>query len=307
MIVYRELSSLENDLGCSAKMLYTLSNSVASHYHTVKIPKENGECRTLCVPDDELKTVQRRIADRILCYAEISPYATAYRLCGSALNNARPHVGHKIVLKLDIRHFFDKITYYLVKEKAFPDDVFSEPNRILLAMLCSYNGCLPQGAPSSPVISNIILKDFDNIIGVWCGKRNITYTRYCDDMTFSGSFDPTPVKSLVSKELYKLGFYLNEKKTAIVRNGQQMLVTGIVVNERAGISAEYKRKIRQEMYYCMKYGVADHLKTAHINLSPQAYYQKLLGKVNYVLSVEKQNEAFKEYKYWLLKNREKLF
>lgn len=305
MIVYRELSSLENDLGCSAKMLYTLSNSVASHYHTVKIPKGNGEFRTLCVPDDELKTVQRRIAERILCYAEISSYATAYRPCGSALNNARPHVGHKIILKLDIRHFFDKITYYLVKEKAFPDDVFSEPNRILLAMLCCHRDCLPQGAPSSPVISNIILRDFDNTVGVWCGKRSITYTRYCDDLTFSGDFDPASVKSFVSDELYKLGFYLNEKKTVAVKDGQKKLVTGIVVNERAAISAAYKRKIRQEMYYCMKYGIPEHLKKADIKLSPDKYHQKLLGKVNYVLSVEKQNGAFKEYRAWLMKNKER--
>lgn len=305
MIVYRELSSLENDLGCSAKMLYTLSNSVKSHYHTTKIPKGNGEFRMLSVPDAELKAVQRRIADRILCYVEISPYATAYRPGGSALNNAKPHVGHSVILKLDIRHFFDKITYYLVKEKAFPGEIFSEPNRILLTMLCCYNDSLPQGAPSSPAISNIILRDFDNTIGAWCRKKNITYTRYCDDLTFSGDFDPFAVKSLVSAELRKLGFFLNDKKSMIVRNGQKKTVTGVVVNERAGISATYKRKIRQEMFYCMKYGISEHIEMAHIHLSPGKYYQKLLGRVNYVLSVEKHNHAFKEYKDWLLRNREK--
>ena len=126
-------------------------------------------------------------------------------------------------------------------------------------------------------------------------KRSITYTRYCDDLTFSGDFDPASVKSFVSDELYKLGFYLNEKKTVAVKDGQKKLVTGIVVNERAAISAAYKRKIRQEMYYCMKYGIPEHLKKADIKLSPDKYHQKLLGKVNYVLSVEKQNGAFKEY------------
>lgn len=305
MIVYRELSSLEKDLECSAKALYTLSNTVSSHYHSARIPKGNGEFRELAVPDAELKALQRRIADRILCHAAISPYATAYRAGGSPLQNALPHVGRPVLLKLDIRHFFDKTTYYLIKEKAFPGDVFSEPNRILLATLCSYKGCLPQGAPSSPAISNIVLRDFDNTVGDWCAERGIRFTRYCDDLTFSGCFDPSSVKALVSAELNKLGFYLNEKKSLVLRDGQKKTVTGIVVNEKAGISATYKRKLRQEMFYCMKYGVAGHMEATDIRLSPEEYYRRLLGRVNYVLSVEPHNAAFRQYREWLRNHREK--
>ncbi len=305
MIVYREIDSLASDLDCSARALYALSNTISAHYHPARIPKGNGEYRELTVPDEQLKTVQRRIADRILCYAAISPYATAYRIGGSPLRNALPHVGQPILLKLDIRHFFDKITYPLVKEKVFPDDVFSEPNRTLLATLCCYKDCLPQGAPSSPAISNIILRDFDWAVGRWCKARDITFTRYCDDLTFSGSFDPSAVKSFVAAELRKSGFYLNEKKSVVVRNGQKKIVTGIVVNEKAGVSAAYKRKIRQEMFYCMKYGVTEHMTAARLSLSPEEYYPKLLGRVNYVLSVEPQNGAFCGYKDWLVKNREK--
>ena len=124
---------------------------------------------------------------------EISPYATVYRIGGSPLKNAEPHVGHELLLKFDIRHFFDRITYALVRTYAFPSDVFSDSNSTLLTTLCCFRDCLPQGALSSPAISNIIMWDFDNAVGIWCVKRNITYTRYRDDLTFSGVFDPSSV------------------------------------------------------------------------------------------------------------------
>ncbi len=79
MIVYRELSSLEKDLGFSAKALYAASNHLESHYRYVTVPKGNGEFRKLNIPDDFLKSIQRSIADNILIYEEVSPYATAYR------------------------------------------------------------------------------------------------------------------------------------------------------------------------------------------------------------------------------------
>lgn len=298
MITYRDLSSLETDLGCSATMMYSLSNSTRFHYYEASVPKGNGEYRRLFVPDAELKTLQKRIVDVILNYMEISPYATAYRFGGSPLINAMPHVGHELLLKLDIRHFFDKITYALVQTKAFPSSVFSDSNSTLLSKLCCFRDCLPQGAPSSPAISNIIMRDFDNTVGNWCRERNITYTRYCDDLTFSGIFDPSAVKHYISVELLKMGFFLNEKKTVCVRDGQKMSVTGIVINRKANVSASYRKAIRQEIFYCKKYGVQDHLKAKGSNESNEAYLKKLLGRINYVLSVDPSNEEFNGYKKW---------
>ncbi len=296
MIIYRELASLENDLGYSAKMMYSLSNTINTHYHEADIPKGNGEYRKLFIPDIELKTLQKKIANVILNQIEISPYAAAYRIGGSTLRNAKPHVGHAVLLKLDIRHFFDKITYALIRELVFSNEVFSESNGILLSTLCCYKDCLPQGAPTSPAISNIIMRGFDNAVGTWCGEGGIEYTRYCDDMTFSGSFDTNQLTDFVSAELKKLGFYLNSKKTRIVKQGQRQTVTGIVVNERISIPAYYKRKIRQEIYYCRKYGVASHILKVCPHQSSAEYLSGLLGRINYVLSAEPNNDDMKEYK-----------
>lgn len=300
MIVYRELSSLEKDLGFSAKALYAVSYHRNSYYRHTKIPKGNGEYRELCVPDEFLKAIQRSITNNLLAYEEISPFATAYRIGGSTLLNARPHVGKPILLKLDIRHFFDNIIYPQIKEKVFPSERYSEANRILLTLLCMYRDALPQGAPTSPAISNIIMKDFDNIVGNWCLGKNIAYTRYCDDMTFSGDFEPREAISFVKQELRKMGFFLNDKKTTVVRDGQKKIVTGIVVNEKPNASASYRRKLRQELYFCKKYGVEEHIRRLGLEIPASAYIMQLLGRVNYVLQIIPENLEMQECKAWLL-------
>lgn len=299
MIIYRELSSLEKDLGVSAKALYTLSNQIHRHYHRVKIPKGNGELRDLSVPDEFLKAVQSKIAQNILVHETISPYAMAYRAGGSTLKNALPHVGQPIVMKMDIRQFFDHCIYPIVKERAFPAEKYSEANRVLLTLLCVHRDALPQGAPSSPAISNLILRDFDNVVGNWCESHNIAYTRYCDDMTFSGDFEPSQIKSLVKNELKKLGFFINDKKTIVLRNGQRKTITGVVVNEKPNVAASYRRKLRQEIYYCKKFGVKEHMKITGTNVSESTYIAQLQGRINYALSINPHDQELKKYKEWI--------
>ena len=208
MIVYRELSSLVRDLGIPAGTLYAVSNTLDRHYIRRQLPKSSGGVRELSVPDPLLKHIQRQILRVLLVHMPVSPYAMAYRYGGSTLCNAAPHVGKPCVLKLDIRHFFDSILYSAVKETAFPAEVYAENLRILLAMLCYGWDRLPQGAPTSPCITNILMRDFDNEVGAWCRERQIAYTRYCDDMTFSGDFARDEVLRCVEPRLRALGFYL---------------------------------------------------------------------------------------------------
>ena len=303
MIVYRELSTLTRDLGFSARTLYAVSNQIGKHYRAAEIPARDGGVRRLSVPDPLLKGIQRAIYEKLLFHEEISPYASAYRPGGSTRKNARPHVGAETVLKLDIRHFFDSVIYPLVKEKAFPASRYSESNRILLTILCTCRNALPQGAPTSPAISNLILRDFDNTLGGWCRARGIAYTRYCDDMTFSGRFIPEEVISHVREELEKLGLYLNERKTVCCGRGRRKTVTGIVVNEKLSAPRAYKRRLRSELYYCRKFGVASHLARQGEQLTEARYLDRLLGRVEYVLSVEPDNPEMLAYRTWLRKER----
>lgn len=300
MIVYHEVSTLSRDLGISARTLYAVSNSLSRHYRRVQIKKRDGTYRHLSVPDDVLKRIQRSITENLLVYMPVSPYATAYRCGGNIRKNAAPHVGKQKILKLDIRHFFDSVLYSAVKENVFPAERFSEQNRVLLTMLCYYKDFLPQGAPSSPAITNILLYEFDNAAGAWCASQNIGYTRYCDDMTFSGDFDERIVIRYISTELKKLGFFLNMRKTKVLCPGQRQLVTGLTVNEKANVPAVYRRKLRQDLYYCRKFGVEAHLKNIGSEISPEAYAQSLLGRVHFVLQVTPENREMQEYRIWLL-------
>lgn len=298
MIVYRELSSIEQDLSFPAKTLYGLSNNLEKHYHSVFIPKSDGSKRKLCVPDLILKQVQKSIADNILIQYPISRYAKAYKPGSSVQKNARPHVGKKKVLKLDIEGFFDHILYSQVKDTVFYKEKYSEHIRILLTMLCYFKESLPQGAPTSPAITNIIMYNFDETVGSFCEKKHIAYTRYCDDMTFSGDFDEKEVIAFVKDELYKLGLFLKNRKTVVIPSTKCQCVTGIVVNEKINITKDYKKKIRQEMYYIRKYGLDGHLSRMNISDKEQ-YILSLKGRIAFVLQTIQNDGEFMEYKRFL--------
>ena len=295
MIVYRELASIEQDLGFGAKTLYGLSNNLEKHYHNVFIPKSDGSKRKLSVPDLILKRVQRSIADNILVQYPISKYAKAYKPGSNVQQNAQPHVGKKKVLKLDIEGFFDHILYSQVKDVVFYKEKFAEPIRILLTMLCYYKESLPQGAPTSPAITNIIMYDFDEKVGAFCNEKNIAYTRYCDDMTFSGDFDEGAIISFVKDELSGMGLFLKKRKTAMIPASKRQTVTGIVVNEKLNITKEYKKNIRQEMYYIKKYGLDEHLRRIDV-LDKHQYVLSLRGRIAFVLQTIPNNREFLEYR-----------
>lgn len=295
MIVYRELDSVEKDLGLPARTLYGLSNNIERHYHSVLIPKSDGSKRKLSVPDLILKTVQRSIADNILSQYPVSRYAKAYKPGGSVIKNALPHVGKNKLLKLDIEGFFDNILYSQVKDIVFYEGKYAEPIRTLLTMLCYYRESLPQGAPTSPAITNIIMYAFDENVGAFCNTRNISYTRYCDDMTFSGDFDEREIIGFVKDELYKLGLFLKNRKTAVIPKAKRQTVTGIVVNEKINITKDYKKKIRQEMYYIKKFGIDGHLNRMGI-ADKEQYIRSLKGRVAFVLQAIPNDRECAEYK-----------
>lgn len=287
---YMELSSLCKELGYSAKNLYSISNEIEKHYIKVQIPKKSGGYRELRVPDKRLKSIQNRINRRLLCLEPVSQYATAYVKGRGISKNAEPHVGQAKILKLDVKGFFDSVIFSQVKSKAFPEGKYTDTVRILLTILCTYDQHLPQGAPTSPAISNIIMNDFDERIGSWCEKKGIKYTRYCDDMTFSGNFDEKEIINFVREQLRREGFFINKKKTICIRNNQRQSVTGIIVNEILNVESEYKKRIRQEMYYINKYGIEEHISRVHKDEVQEQVLHRLLGQVNYVLSICESDE-----------------
>ena len=275
--------------------LYTVSNQIKTHYHPVVISKKSGGRRKLLVPDALLRTIQRNLLHHVLEEFQISEFACAYKKGTSIVDNARPHVGAKLVLKLDIQDFFDQITWILVYQNAFPGTHFPPAIRKMLTEFCCVRDRLPQGAPTSPTVSNLVMRPFDVHMGEWCREREIRYTRYCDDLTFSGAFAPEEVIRKVRGFLQVYGFELNRKKTRVLSRGNAQSVTGIVVNEKAQVSRAYRRKLRQEVYLFDRYGA----KSSGEPKNGERERLRLLGKMRYVLSVNPEDVWFGNmYKKW---------
>lgn len=283
----------------NSKRLFDLFRNCEQHYYTVELKKKNGKSRLLHVPDEELKRAQRMILHKILKCFTASDHATAYVRRKSLTDNANPHVGKRYLLKLDITDFFGSITFDHVYRAVFNSKYFPKQIGVILTSLCCCNDVLPQGAPTSPYISNIVMCEFDDCLGSWCKKHGVAYTRYCDDLTFSSNQPLFHVYQKVRSMLECMGFAINESKTHFVTNANRQSVTGLTVNEKVSVSAEYKRKLRQAVHYVLRYGSDDCIlhtnKTEFItNGVPdeEKYLQHLIGRVNYVLQIEPNNTWF---------------
>ena len=273
-----------------------LSNNILhkKYYHRYVILKQRGGVRIIYEPNETLKKIQKHINNNILKKAPVSSYAFAYVSSRSIIDNAKPHLKNPVLLKLDIHRFFDSIHFQSVFG-IFRSMGYSEEFSRLLAGLTTIDDLLPQGAPTSPALSNLYLKKFDEEIGDYCKEKNVIYTRYSDDLTFSMQrFDPNLVKT-VRRKLEDLGLELNRKKSRIITGPLQKRVTGIVINEKLQTPIGYRRKIRQEMYYISKFGLDKHLEHEEIT-DKNAYVKSLLGRIDCVLQVNKNDDEFKKYR-----------
>lgn len=281
------------------KTIYSISNNIEKNYKVYKIKKRNGKYRTIYEPNSMLKQIQKQILINILNNKSISKYAKAYHKGISLKDNAISHINKKIILKLDIKNFFESISFLDVYNACFSIEYFPKSVGFILTYLCTYDNHLTQGSPTSAYISNLIMKEFDVEIGNWCNINDISYTRYSDDMTFSGNFNPSELIIKIRKMLYKLGLELNNDKIHIVNKSQSQSVTGIIVNEKLQVNAKYRNKIRQEIYYIKKFGLKSHLNKCNINVNELKYLDKLYGRILYVLQINKFDQEFLKYKKFI--------
>lgn len=290
---------LSHFLKISRKELFELTKNCNKMYRNTQIPKKSGGYREISSPKSRLKNVQKIILENILQNIPISEYATAYHQGAKLTDNALPHIGKKYLLKLDLTDFFGHIRFDKIYSCAFNTNYFPKQIGAMLATLCCQDDTLPQGAPTSPTLSNIIMKNFDDNFGAWCSRRNFSYTRYCDDISVSGNTSLYPAFNKAKAWLESMEFETNENKTHFISNANRMSVTGITVNEKLNITSDYKRKLRQEIHYVLKFGFENAI--LHENLTDfiadnfvctRSYYNHLMGKINYILSVEHNNAYF---------------
>lgn len=253
--------------------------------------KEINDRRIISEPLPSLKEIQHWILKNILYEIPVSRFAKAYIPKRNLLENVKYHKNKDVVISLDVKDYFSSIKRYYI-EKVFFNLGYSSNVSNLLSKLCCLNDCLPQGAPTSPYLSNIYMYEFDSNIETFC-KKEIRYTRYADDLTFSGKLDSTQIIDYVRQELNKKELSINEDKISIMGQNKRQIVTGVVVNQKLQVVREKRDKIRQEVYYIKKFGLLNHLEKTKNPRDNYVYH--LLGKINFVLYINKNDSEMKEY------------
>ena len=285
--------------------LRKLLDDIPGSYRSLQIPKKSGGYRELNQPLGRLPDIQERIYTGILKRLKSSPYATAYHQGAHLSDNAAPHIGKRFLLKLDITDFFGSIRFDMVLSSVFNTSLYPRHIGAMLTSLCCLEDVLPQGTCTSPTLSNLVMKRFDDIFGAWCKRHGFDYTRYSDDITVSGNTSLYPAYCAVKSMLHKMGFELNERKTHFITDSFRQTVTGLTVNEKVNVTAAYKRKLRQELYYTDRFGIESAAQYLH---QPDAkkYYQQLMGRLNFVLSIEPDHTYFIKAKEKLSEQRDEI-
>ena len=272
--------------------LFAMSNSSESFYRSFFIPKKSGGLRRIDAPLPSLSHVQRSLLDNILQFVPLHPSAKAYRVGQSTFDNARFHRSQKLVLRIDVKNFFGSIEEAEVY-KIFHDLGYSKRISKLFSMLSCLNGSLPQGAPTSGAISNIFLRDFDEKVFALSKAKSIRYTRYADDLTFSGNeIDVAAHIAQVDKHLSALKLWINKAKTKLLPPHVRQEVTGLVVNKKVAVPNAYRRKLRQECYFISKFGVHGHAREIH-ERNPRSLLERVIGQLAYVMSIHRNEPYWK--------------
>lgn len=277
--------------------LFPILDDIPRYYKRSYIPKKSGGKREINEPLYPLKQLQERILRDILCWMPCSAYARAYTRGSQLYRNASPHVGHKYLLKMDITDFFGSTRFDRILAEVFRTELFPKEIGAMLTSLCTLEDVLPQGACTSPAISNLVMKFFDDNFGRWCNCHGLAYTRYSDDITISGDTSLYPAFMRAKEWLGDMGYEINEKKTHFITNASRQTVTGLTVNEKVSVPRDYKRRLRQELYYVLTYGfenVLGRLRSQGVTdyADMQQYHSVLMGKINFILSVEPDNPSF---------------
>lgn len=236
-------------------------------YAIFEIPKSRGGSRTIKAPEPKLKNVQARLAELLQdCIADINEERSqkeklshGFRRGHSIITNAYQHRSRRFVLNVDLANFFESINFgrvrgFLMNNKHF---ALHERTATVLAQIVCHDNSLPQGAPTSPVVSNLIAHILDVRLAKLARGFGLYYTRYADDLTFSTNSRSFPEEvarqdaggqwiagSALEKVIQRAGFALNPKKTRVQLRQSRQDVTGLIVNEKVNIRAEYYREAR---------------------------------------------------------------
>lgn len=292
-------------------------------YKSFEINKKNGGVRKINAPLEELKDIQRKLAQAL--YKQMkrkqkkeNHISHAFEKNKSIITNAKIHRNKRIVLNIDLENFFESIHFGRVRGFFIKNNNFLLPTEVatVIAQISCYEGKLPQGSPSSPIISNLICEILDYRISKIAKRYKLDYTRYADDLTFSTNDKKflglqTDFFKEISKEIIRAGFKINEKKNRLQYKDSRQVVTGLVVNEKINVNRMYYKETRAMAHQLYKHGsfqingetgTLNQLEGRFAFINQLTWYNNKIddGKHNFyeLSSRERQYQKFLFYKYF---------
>jgi RNA-directed DNA polymerase len=240
-----------------------------NRYRAFELQRKSGTPRTIEAPIKPLKAVQSALAVAFQAYYRPRAAVHGYIPGKSILSNARVHRRQLWVLRIDLSDFFPSVNFGRVRGLFLkPPFSFSDKVATVLAQICCHRNQLPQGAPTSPIISNFVCRGLDAELGRLATSERLYYTRYCDDLVFSTNRSSIPSNIAMRDEktgavragsalieiVERHGFHINDSKTLLRKRTQRQMVTGLVTNEFVNIPRDYIRSIRSALHIWKRYG-----------------------------------------------------
>lgn len=272
--LWRTEADVAAALGISLKELhfYAIHRERDRFFHYVRfaIPKRSGGHRVIMAPKRRLKALQRRLLELLASKLPVSEHAHGFRAGRGIRSNAEPHVGQEMVVRVDLKNFFPSVTfgrvrgYLIALGYGYPvatslaclmTEAERQPVELddgtLVHVPVSHRHCV-QGAPTSPALCNAIVLKLDRRIAGLARKFGVHYTRYADDLTFSGPLDHKQAFGLtqaVRRIVEAEGFVVNADKTLLLSQARRQTVTGAVVNQTLGLSRQERRRLRAMLHH----------------------------------------------------------
>lgn len=297
--------------GVNITRIINFCESERTHnYSRFKILKKRGGFRVIHSPIRDIKYLQRWILKNILLKIDSHQSSNGFDPKDSIKKNALKHTGKDALLKMDLQRFFDSINekriygiFYsmgyhpnlsvslakictILPDSEFKSSFKKDETKLKNKILNSEEGFLPQGAPTSPKLANLVSRKLDNRLNGLASKNKVDYTRYADDLTFSGEEKTLrKIKSVINHIILDENFFVNHKKSRIYKRGMPLLVTGVSVhNNKVTVPKKKKKEIEFHLYHCVENGVINHMKKN--NIRNRNYKDWLLGNISFIYSIE---------------------
>jgi retron-type reverse transcriptase len=251
-------------MGIGPGLLVSMTRKPDRHYRLFALTKKDGTERVISAPRTYLKVIQWWILDNILNQVRTPDNVFGFSKGKSIHDNARHHVGSAHILNVDIKAFFDTVTFkqvYLI----FLDLGYERMTSITLARLCTLDGSLPQGAPTSPSIANFVLAETDQRLQALAVDMGMKYSRYADDLTFSSSeFIAPEFLVQVDSKIREAGFELKAAKTRYAGTGGRREVTGLISGEFVQPPLEWRKRNRSRLHRLSQKAVLERADIAYL-------------------------------------------